>query len=187
MGVQTGVGTGTRRCRPPATAYQALRGCWHHGARWTSWTSSGCRRTVGLCSLFGGRTTSPRPAARDQRREVEKRESRGRVPRYCPHDVARHRRTVGQRSMRPLECGEWVIRRCRRLHGDGPSALHPGVPAGISGGLIRPRYGSIFGPRLGSRAGAGGLMPPGPRARYGRSAPPRGLPPPPPLRGAQSG
>ena len=31
MGVQTGVGAGTRRCRPPATAYPALRGCWHHG------------------------------------------------------------------------------------------------------------------------------------------------------------
>ena len=86
--------TGTRRCRPPATAYPALRGCWHHGARWTSWTSSGCRRTVGLCSLFGGRNTSPRPTARDQRREVEKRERRGRVPRLCPHAVARLCRTA---------------------------------------------------------------------------------------------
>jgi hypothetical protein len=81
MGGQTG---STRRCGPPATAYPARRGCWHHGARWTSWTSSGCRRTVGWCSLFGGRTTSPRPTARDQRRDVEKRESRGRVPRICP-------------------------------------------------------------------------------------------------------
>ena len=40
MGGQTGVGVcrgaGTRRCRPPATAYPARRGCWHHGARWTS-------------------------------------------------------------------------------------------------------------------------------------------------------
>ena len=78
MGAQTGVGvcrgTGTRRCGPPATAYPARRGCWHHGARWISWTSSGCRRTVGWCSLFGGRTTSPRPTARDQRRDVETRE-----------------------------------------------------------------------------------------------------------------
>ena len=83
-GRPTGSRTGTRRCRPPATAYPARRGCWHHGTRWTSWTSSGCRRTVGWCSLFGGRTTSPRPAARDQRRDVERRESRGRVPRICP-------------------------------------------------------------------------------------------------------
>ena len=94
-GVQTGVGlyrgTGTRRCRPPATAYPARRGCWHHGARWTSWTSSGCRRTVGWCSLFGGRTTNPRLTARDQRRDVETRERRGRVPRICRPDVSRHR------------------------------------------------------------------------------------------------
>ena len=68
----------------PEHGAAARRGCWHHGARWISWTSSGCRRTVGWCSLFGGRTTSPRPTARDQRRDAETRERRGRVPRICP-------------------------------------------------------------------------------------------------------
>ena len=88
MGGQTG---STRRCGPPATAYPARRGCWHHGARWISWTASGCRRTVGWCSLFGGRTTSPRPTARVQRRET--RTSRPR-PADMSINVACHCRMV---------------------------------------------------------------------------------------------
>ena len=123
-------GTGTRRCRPPATAYPARRGCWHHGARWTSWTSSGCRRTVGWCSLFGGRTTSPRPTARDQRRETRKSRPRPAVmsPRCRTpplHGAAlgapigswtAARRSVALHSKRSTRRSPWLRRELTVLH-----------------------------------------------------------------------